>query len=140
MSVAESSGTTVIVYDDTKMTSSEGNEFLTRTITPTNSSNILYVEGSIQVGFNGSSIAALVGLFQDSIGDSLAAWDGNIDDANTTLSIPFHYQMAAGTTSQIEFKIRAGSNTGGTFFMNKGNASLWGGVVTSMLKVIEVRV
>jgi len=140
LSTAETSGTTVVVYDDTPQTITEGNEFLTRTITPTNSSNILYVEGTINLGqSNTGGIVMITSLFRDAVTNALGTW-GLLVDANTVMSaVPYHYVMVAGTTSEITFRMRSGSNSAGTHYMNRGgSASLWGGLSTSTMIVTEI--
>jgi len=140
LSTAETSGTTVVVYDDTPQTITEGNEFLTRTITPTDSSNILYVEGTINLGqSNTGGIVIITSLFRDAVTNALGTW-GLLVDANTVMSaVPYHYVMVAGTTSEITFRMRSGSNSAGTHYMNRGgSASLWGGLSTSTMIVTEI--
>ena len=104
---AAASGTTTQVADDSIPQNTEGNEYLTLAITPTNASNILFIEF---IGFFNQSSATntMVALFQDSTANALAATVARIDTANAPLVIPMRYRMVAGTTSETTFKIRAG--------------------------------
>jgi hypothetical protein len=130
-------GTTVIPFDDTIPQNTEGNEYMTCTITPTNASSTL----EIDILWNGGSSVAnytAVCLFQDSTANALAvSWNTNFQ-ANAPTSISIKYLMTAGTTSATTFKVRAGCITAGTTTFN-GFSSLryFGGVMASRITIKE---
>ncbi|HZM22068.1 MAG TPA: virulence factor Pgp3 [Anaerolineales bacterium] len=134
---ASSTGTTLIPLDDTIPQNTEGNEYMTRTITPTDAANILYIEVIV---FAVHSVAAWISaaLFKDSDANALAAMTGFSTTAGGGTPIVFRHKMTAGGTSEITFKVRAGGHTAGTTTFN-GNAGtrVFGGVMASSITVTE---
>jgi len=105
----------------------QGTQVMSVAITPSNAANILVIEGVVVIGMqpNGSPgvQAGIIGIFQDSVTDALYSTGGAIDtqtystfNSTLTLSIPFKYYMAAGTTSATTFKIRAGGPSNGASY------------------------
>lgn len=137
---AVSTGTTVFPVDDTIPQNTEGDEYMTLAITPTNSANILLIE----VVFIGSNSAAPlnigVGLFQDTTAGALAGAINYTAAAAAINTIAFSYRMTAGTTSATTFKVRAGGESAGTLTFNGvgGNRRL-GGVIASSITITEIR-
>jgi len=137
---AVATGTTLTPFDDTIPQNTEGDEFMTLAITPTNSSNKLKIE----VVFNGTttSIGSViaVALFQDSIAAALAVVPATAPAGEQDNASLIHY-MIAGTTSEITFKIRAGSDTAGTVTFNgRASARFFGGLYSSSIIITEVQV
>jgi hypothetical protein len=133
---AVSTVTAVIPLDDTIPQQSEGSEFLTATITPTNASNKL----KITVVLNGahSGTAAIVcALFQDSAANALATAIGAASTGSVNMS--FVHYMTAGTTSATTFKARVGS--GSTFTVNgSGGNRRFGGTMATSITIEEISV
>lgn len=131
-------GTTLIPLDDTIPQKTEGDEYMTVSITPTNASNILYIEA---VFFAVHSVPAWISaaLFQDTTTNALAAITGFSPQAGGGAPLVFRHKMVAGTTSATTFKIRAGGHTAGTTTFN-GNAGtrIFGGVIASSVTVSEL--
>jgi hypothetical protein len=134
------SGTTVIVTDDTIPTSSEGNALpnLDTEITPTNSSNTLLIEANIFCGTNASTHTAQMSVFQDSGSAALATTSEFQTQSNGMSNMTLMFSMAAGTTSATTFKLRAGSDSG-TFGLNGTTGRMFGGKGVSTLRVMEIR-
>ncbi len=136
---AVAAGSNSIPEDDTIPQITEGNEYMTRTITPTSATNKLKIE----VVFFGSVTSAnqfAAALFQNGVANALACgW--SVDDGNEGSSIVFTHTMVAGTTSEITFSVRAGYVTGTTTTFNGwSSARKYGGVVASSITVKEIRV
>lgn len=133
-------GTTIIPLDDSKPQNTEGDEYMTLAITPTNAANELIIEAI----FNGSpSINAGITLafFKNSIVDALAAGVPQQDVANGLEQVVLRHSIIAGTTDPITFKLRAGLNTAGTLTFNGQLGSrLYGGVMASSMMITEVKV
>ena len=136
---AVASGATTIPFDDTIPQNTEGNEFMTLAITPTNASNLLLIE---VVAVLSNSLSENIGgaLFQDSTAGALAAAIQGQDTANFPITLKFKHKMTAGTTSSTTFKLRAGSNSGTTTFNGNGGARLYGGVLASSITIMEIKV
>ena len=135
---ALSTGTTTVPTDDTIPQKTEGDEYLTLSITPKNTSNRLVIEAIVQVAHSVGG-RHTVSLFQDAIADALATISTNAGSSDETHSLPLRHVMTAGTTSATTYKIRIGSNIGGTTTLNgTAGARLYGGVFASILKITEI--
>jgi hypothetical protein len=134
---AVATGTTTIPYDDTIPQNTEGDEYITRAITPTNAANRLHIH---VVGQLSHSIANwyVAALFQDATAGSLAATCAYHPTAGGGLELVIDHDMVAGTTSATTFKVRAGGAFGGTMTFN-GNSGgrIFGGVMASSITITE---
>ena len=121
------SGTGTVAYDDTIMQNTEGNEFMTLAITPTNVANKLKIDVCFNGSANSGNKITTVGLFQDSKADALAEATAFVSITNSPHNINFTHFMTAGTTSTTTFKVRAGNDTSSTITFNGQNGSRKGG-------------
>lgn len=139
-------GATAIPYDDTIPQITEGDEYITVTITPTSSTNKLEFTASLFFGEDANNdYTGTVALFQDSTANALFAMPFGtniIISPSTTAScnpVTFIYRMTAGTTSATTFKIRAGWSTASTLRLNgSAGGRKYGGVAASSLTVKEM--
>lgn len=134
-----SSGTTLMILDDTIPQIDEGDEYITLNITPRNLDNKLLIEvffiGSVSSGF------ACWALFQDSTADALASVFKQPVSVNEGLTCSLRHFMTAGTASPTTFRLRFGGvNAGTTFFNNEGNNPVYAGTVPSSITITELRV
>lgn len=131
------SGGGTIPLDNTKPQNTEGNQFITCSITPKSASNVLLIEVLLHL-FTPSSGAMIAALFQDSTADALCA--DCVSISNTLVQIRLTHQMLAGTTSATTFKVKAGCNVGAstTYFNTDGTGSaLFGGILNSSIVITE---
>ena len=134
-------GATVIPANDTIPQNTEGDEYMTLAITPTNANNKLLIE----VIWNGANSTAdafiIIALFQDATANALAAtWAGRDSVANQAVQGTLRHEMTAGTTSTTIFKIRAGvSSAGTTTFNGASGGRLLGGVMASSIRITEIK-
>ncbi len=131
-------GTTTIPQDNTIPQNTEGDQYMTLSITPKNASNILEITVTIIVcttGINNITIA----LFQDSTANALASAQGGRESANNIpQTMTFTHVMSAGTASATTFKVRAGIGNAATLTFNGANASsLMGGTFASSIRIKE---
>lgn len=138
---AVATGTGVIPKDDTIPQNTEGDEYMTLAITPTNASNklIIIAEFYGSVAVDGAS--TVVALFQDSTANALAAVDARLNFATNPSTSPMilRHFMTAGTASATTFKVRAGSSAAATTTFNGQSAGrLFGGVAASSITILEV--
>lgn len=133
-------GTTVVPADDTIPQNTEGDEYLTVSITPKSASNTIEIDVTLLVGSQSQPV--VVALFQDSTADALAAVFEDPSSANPFARvIRFVHRMTAGTTSATTFKVRAGVTTAGTLTVNgQTGARLLGGVAKSYVIARELSV
>ena len=140
---AVATGTTTIAYDDTIMQNTEGTEFMTLAITPTNSNHKLKIDVVFNWACNTSNKITTVGLFQDSTANAIATvpFTNFYGVANVPCNTSFTHFMTAGTTSSTTFKVRAGSDGAATTSFNGQNGSRkGGGVLASSITITEIAV
>lgn len=137
---AVASGTTGIPVDDTIPQNTEGVEYMTLSITPTNSSNKLRIDVVLFATSLNSGVWLIVGLFQDSTADAIAVGATfNYNVATAGQNVAFTHYMTAGTTSATTFKVRAGTHNGTSLTINgQSGGRLWGGVVASSITITEI--
>ena len=137
---ALATGTTGFPVDDTIPQNTEGNEFMTRAITPGSTSNILVISGQVQMDVATAGGLGIAAIFQDSTANALWATSSFMNTASG-LTLPFLHIMAAGTTSETTFKVRAGVNSTNTVYFN-GNSSLatrvFGDIPKSYIQIHEL--
>lgn len=136
---SSATGTTTMPLDDTIPQNTEGDQYMTVSITPTNASNILFIEVILfAVHSTGAWISAA--LFQDSVANALAAMTSYSTTAGGGAPIVFRHKMVAGGTSAIAFKVRAGNHLGAGTVTFNGNAGsrIFGGVIASSITVTEL--
>lgn len=137
---AVATGTTLIPSDDTIPQNTEGDEYMTRAITPTNANNILVITVTTIVANSSALSTRTTALFQDSTANALAC-ACHVAAANYPITTTFTHIMVAGTTSSTTFKVRAGAEAAGTTTLN-GNAGArqFGGVLASSITITEIKV
>lgn len=137
---AVGTGGTVIPFDDTIPQITEGNQYMTLAVTPTNASNKLVIEG-IFVGGHSAVDFFTVTLFQDATANALAAVSAYFVTGQTIVTLPFKYEMTAGGTVSTTFRVRAGSTAAGTTTFNgAAGARVYGGIINSYMRITEVKV
>ena len=138
---ASATGTTTHPIDDTIPQNTEGDEYLTLAITPTNASNKLLIEVSIHNSHTATVSLNSASLFQDSTANALATNGYTSEAANRDNIIVITHYMTAGTTSATTFKVRMGGHVSGTTSMNgSGGSRKWGGVCASTITITEIAV
>jgi len=137
-STTASTANTVIPYDNTVPQITEGDQVLSRAITPTNASNILVVKVSVFCSTNSGGFPPIVALFQDSTADAKAA--GIVENflAGKIVNITYEYETPAGSVSATTFTVRLGAHTGGIAYLNSASGSqTLGGVLSSKIIIEE---
>lgn len=134
---AMATGTTQIPFDDTIPQNTEGTEFMTRAITPTNAASRLRIEITVW-GTVTTTPWITAALFQDSTANALAAVGHFVNLSTTGTPINFSFDMVAGTTSATTFKVRVGPSSAATFTFNgQSGARIYGGVAASSITITE---
>lgn len=136
---AVATGTTAVANDDTIPQNTEGDQYMSLAITPTNASNKLKID-VVLFGQCGGANDSICALFQDTTADALAAFLQN-HDSTSGMEHKFTHYMAAGTTSSTTFKVRAGAAGAGTTTFNGVTAARkLGGVMASSITITEIKV
>ena len=131
-------GTTAIPADNSIPQITEGDEYITRSITPTSAANLLEVYAQV-LGSHTVQTQISAALFQDATANALAVSCCGITTANDAVMLPVEKKLLAATTSSTTFRLRAGGNSGSTFNLNgRGGTQVFGGVANSFLSAKEV--
>ena len=129
-----STNSTNMPADGTTPQNDEGDQILTCSITPTNSSSTLVFFITISNWINSTAAYAKVAaLFKDS--DASAVWtmaDATNDDYAKTAT--GHWIQTAGSTSSQTYKLRVGSSNGNVIVNN----SAAGGLHNTLITIWEV--
>ncbi|KKK82240.1 hypothetical protein LCGC14_2805390, partial [marine sediment metagenome] len=140
--LTSSTGVTEFVADDTIPQRTEGDEYMTASFTPKDATNRLVVEALGSFAHSTAVSKFLMCLFQDLIGDALTVAATLMSNADNLETVYLRHEMAAGTTSSITFKIRAGragADSGTTTFNGEAASRVYGGVIRSYIRITEYR-
>jgi len=129
-------GTTATPYDDTIPAITEGDQYMSRTITPTSATNILKID---VVAFFTNSLAQGTTVALHNGGAAVAAGAVLPSSTNEPQCVKFTHFMTAGDTTVLTFTVRIGGNGGGTISFNgyTGGQKM-GGVMASSITITEV--
>lgn len=138
---AVATGTGTYSGNDNIPTTSNGNEYLTLAITPTNASNKLKIETVVVASSSGANETFYNVLHQDSTANAIASTAMWNETATTIISIPLIHYMTAGTTSSTTFKLRAGCGSAQTMTLNGHTTGrIFGGVFATSITITEIQV
>lgn len=133
-------GSTQIPADDTIPQQSEGDQYMSLSITPRNAASTLEIDVVFYSAITTTSgLITTAALFKDSGANAIAAGVhyGN-GSSNYDGPIIIRHMVTAGSTSAQTFKIRAGVNTTGTLTFNGHlGAQFYGGVMASRMTIKE---
>lgn len=132
-------GTAPTPFDDTVPQSSEGTQFMSLSVTPTNAASMLLIDVVVSISSNIALSTPTAALFQDGGTSAIAAMSTLAAVATGIYTIAFRHSTAAGTTSSTTFKVRIGGTQSGetlTFNGTSGARNL-GGVMASSITVTE---
>lgn len=136
---AVATGTTTMPADDTIPQNTEGDQYLSLAITPTNSTNKLLIEVQMILA-NDTGADTLAALFQDIIVDALSASIQVGNAGNDMRILNIKHEMTAGTTSETIFKARGGCSAAGTTTFNGVlGVRKFGGVMNSYIRITEYK-
>jgi hypothetical protein len=132
----------VIPFDDTVPQSGEGTQVLSVSHVPKAAANKLLITVTLQVGSNTGLDAVIAAVFKDgeAIARAAAVYLPTENRAGSaTLTMAF--EMTAGGTGAIEFKVRMGPGSTGNAFLNGNDgARVLGGALVSAIAVEEMKV
>jgi len=136
---AVATGTTIIPADDTIPQNTEGDQYMSLTVTPTSAASKLKIEVTMVLTHSVGTTGIGVALFQDSTASALAGVMQQVPSAGGVVTVQFNHIMAAGTTSPTTFKVRAGGGAAGTVTFNgSAGGRLFGGVMASSIVITEI--
>lgn len=136
---AASSGTTLIPLDDTIPQISEGDQFMTRAITPVSPANLLEVEARAFLANSAASNNMSAALFRDSTANALTAVDQWVGTINGMVALDLTTLQLAASASSTTFSLRGGASSASTTTFNGfAAARYFGGVLNSFMQVREI--
>ena len=141
-SAAVATGTTAISRDTSTPQISEGVEYMTLAVTPTNASNKLYVEVTMFLGGDWNLVMTAL-LFNTTYHatNALAAASVIVADEDHEHVLNFSYYVTAGTTSATTFRVRGGQlGTATTTFNGRAEAVEHGSAIKSSITITEIAV
>lgn len=137
---AVATGTTLVPWDDTIPQITEGDEYMTRAITPNSATNKLEIT-VVWIGANSVGSRIMVSLFQDATASALANATVTAVGGGEMVTITFKHVMDAGTTSSTTFRVRAGNDAAGTTTFNgSAGGRKMGGISASSIVIREIKV
>jgi hypothetical protein len=135
---AVATGATILPGDDSIPQNTEGNQYLSRAITPTSASSTLIIDVVVNISHTASGTLTAA-LFQDSTANALACSGIFTSDTGALKQVAFRHIMTAGTTSSTTFNVRCGGSSAGTMTFNGASGGrIFGGVFSSSIAITEV--
>ncbi|MEO0490023.1 MAG: hypothetical protein AAFZ49_10770 [Cyanobacteria bacterium J06659_2] len=142
-SSVRSTGSGTIPYDNTIPQITEGNQFLSGSITPTDAANYIDIELHAWVSEISNTANAVLGaVFRDAVANALVSGAILATSAASTLTgglLALRYRELAGSTIARTYSFRAGCTGGSVEFNGLEGASRFGGTFRSSLILTEVQ-
>lgn len=134
---AMATGTTITPWDDTIPQITEGNEYMTLAITPTNANNILIVAVEANAAGNIAQWMS-ASLFRGAGVNALSVMNSRLG-GDIPYMFSFTHHAIAGSTSATTFKVRIGGDLAGTTTFNgSGGVAKYGGRLASSITITEI--
>lgn len=130
-----------IPQDSTIPQNTEGGEILTLAYTPTSATSKLVIEWYVPVTASSLDISMVAPLFVDSVADAVSVAVGSIGGAQDMQALKGYYEVISGSTTERTYKVRYGGTGAVTYYANSSSAgALYGGLLTTYIKITEIRV
>lgn len=133
---AVATGTTIIPVDDTIPQNTEGDQYMSVTITPKSASNTLVIQVTAMLANTATAPYIAGAIFQDSTANAIAATVERAANASDTITFDLTTTLTAGTTSATTFKFRAGGSSAGTTTFNGQVGNRFFGAITKSSIVV----
>jgi len=135
-----STGTSIIPNDDSPPLITEGDEVMSRAITPVDARDKLLIDIVCMVSSARANSRLAVSLCQGTISTSLAAMAESPATATAGKGISFRHSMTAGTDSSTTFFVRVGDSAASTTTFNGDTGSRrFGGKMASSITITEIK-
>jgi hypothetical protein len=127
-----------IPQDDTIPQITEGAEFMTCTITPTNASSMLLVEATFWG--SASAVATLItAIFRDVTANAIVSTSETVSSTNYTNIITIKTIVSAASTSATTFRLRFGSRSGViAYFLSNSAGGFFSTSDTALMTITEI--
>jgi len=131
---AYSTAATVMPIDDTIPTNAEGNQILTATINPTNTTNKVRITALAQVA-SGTTVA--LALFQNATAAAIAT-AAEFNGGTGVYQIDLIFEHVPGSVSAQTYNLRVGTDPGPVFVNGDSSSRLYGGTMISFMRLEEI--
>lgn len=134
--ITQTTGTTILPYDNTLPSSAEGFQIFTAGLTPFYANSTIVVMFSIFYECSAFNTVVTTTLLNGT--NVIAANSSRQATASqpVTLSITKHF--TAGTTSPLTISARIGPAAASTVYVNRGNTETFGGSITTSYIIMEI--
>lgn len=105
--------------------------------TPTSATSKLRIHYGAMISNSSASNTGMLLLFKDSDAGALKTSPALVGSGEPT-TINGYYEMTAGTTSPITFKLYFGGLSGTTYFLSDNGTVKWGGTVNAYILIEEI--
>jgi hypothetical protein len=131
--------TATIPADNTIPQNTEGAEFITATITPTNASSKLIIEFDCWVS-GSTANAPVFAIFKDSQANAIYSTISRVLGADVTLAVSFRCVIDAGSTSSATYKLRYGGAAAGavTLLRTYSTSAFFNGTSYANFTITEI--
>lgn len=136
-STSDTNSTSAIPIDNTIPQNTEGEEYLTITVTPKHASSTLVIEFVGWVDADGTAAVTLA-CFVDSTANALSAMTVVVDALNRGRSATLKFSTSAGSTSSRTYKIRYGPNSGTAYMLRRQSGDVFSTAKQAVLTVTEI--
>lgn len=134
--IIQTTGTTILPYDATLPTSTEGFQIWTANITPTYTTSTIVIIFNVYAECSAALATATLALYNGTTAISIAAGRGVT--ANTAMNLSISKRFVSGTISPITLSARIGPSAAATVYVNRGNTETFGGTTTSSYIIMEI--
>lgn len=132
--------TTTIPHDDTIPQVGEGEEILSATITPKNTTNKIRATAHMFVQTSSGTINGAAAMFVNGGSDAVQAVTGATGNTGRPWVLSMQYEYVPGSTSTQTISVRVGPDSAGTLYVNvnSGSTRVFGGVARATLVLEEI--
>lgn len=129
--------TTAFSYDNTTITTADGNQIFTLNITPKSTNSVLEIDVQVLAGASINDGPCLA-LFNSTSANALAVASENIFDATAMVSLRIHYIYAVTSTAQQTFTVNLGTSSGNAYLNGINTGPMFNGGGNSSMTVKEI--
>lgn len=133
--ITQTTGTTILPYDNTTPSSTEGFQIFTTTITPFYANSTIVVMFSIFYECSANNTVVTTTLLN---GSTVIAASASRQATNQPNTVNITKQFTSGTTSPLTISARIGPAAASTVYVNRGNTETLGGTITTSYIIMEI--
>jgi len=138
MNGVRATGSTEMLESTTIPQISEGDEYMTLTITPKSGNNKLRID--VVFNFSGAAVNNTMALFNTDhhATNAIAAVGQYVGQQDETKQLTLTHYMTTPSASATTFRVRAGGTSGTLNFNGDGAEQKYGGVMASSITITEI--